>query len=273
MRSSFTKKSDADIAAMIPAGELTAKALAKVREAIKPGVTTLELDAIAEDVIRSGGGVPNFQLVPGYKHTICASVNDEIVHGIPNDRPLRAGDILSIDCGALVDGWNGDRAITVIVPGAAENPQRQSLSDVTYGSLWEGIAALYFGKRLNHVGVAIEDFVEKNSNFGILEQYVGHGIGRSMHEDPPVYNFGVRERLPKIVPGLVVAIEPMLTAGSNETFVAEDDWTVKTSDGGDGAHWEHSIALHSKGLWVLTAEDGGESELAKFGIKAIPPKS
>ena len=272
MRSSFTKKSDADITAMIPAGLLTARALAKVREAIKPGITTLELDAIAEDTIRSGGGVPNFQLVPGYKHTICVSVNDEIVHGIPSDRRLQPGDIVSVDCGALVDGWNGDRAITVIVPGE-NDPARQTLSDVTYGSLWEGIAALYFGKRLNHVGVAIEDFVEKNSNFGILEQYVGHGIGRSMHEDPPVYNFGVRERLPKIVPGLVVAIEPMLTAGSNETFVAEDDWTVKTADGSDGAHWEHSVAVHSKGLWVLTAEDGGESELAKFGIKAIPPKS
>ena len=272
MRSSFTKKSDADIAAMIPAGLLTAKALQKVREAIQPGVTTLELDAIAEDTIRSGGGVPNFQLVPGYKHTICVSVNDEIVHGIPTDRQLQPGDIVSVDCGALVDGWNGDRAITVIVPGAT-NTARQTLSDVTYGSLWEGIAALYFGKRLNHVGVAIEDFVEKNSNFGILEQYVGHGIGRSMHEDPPVYNFGVRERLPKIVPGLVVAIEPMLTAGSNETFVAEDDWTVRTTDASDGAHWEHSIAVHSKGLWVFTAEDGGESELAKFGIKAIPPKS
>lgn len=273
MRSSFTKKSDADIAAMMPAGELTAKALAKVREAIKPGVTTLELDAIAEDVIRSGGGVPNFQLVPGYKHTICASVNESVVHGIPSDRRLEAGDIVSIDCGALLNGWNGDRAITVIVPGVSPDQIRQSLSDVTYGSLWEGIAALYFGKRLNHVGVAIEDFVEKNSNFGILEQYVGHGIGRSMHEDPPVYNFGVRERLPKIVPGLVVAIEPMLTAGSNETYVDVDDWTVKTTDGSDGAHWEHSIAVHSKGLWVLTSEDGGESELAKFGIKAIPPKS
>lgn len=272
MRSNFTKKSDSDIAEMMAAGELTAKALANLRQAIKPGVTTLELDAIAEDTIRSGGGVPNFQMVPGYKHTICASVNDEVVHGIPNDRALEAGDILSIDCGAMVNGWNGDRAITVIVPGAI-NQQRQTLSDVTYGSLWEGIAALYFGKRLNHVGVAIENFVEKNSSFGILEQYVGHGIGRSMHEDPPVYNFGVRERLPKIVPGLVVAIEPMLTAGSNETFVAEDNWTVKTTDGSDGAHWEHSIAVHSKGLWVLTAEDGGEAELAKFGIKAIPPKS
>ena len=272
MRSSFTKKSDSDIAAMVPAGLLTAKALAKVQEVIKPGVTTLELDAIAEDTIRSGGGEPNFQMVPGYRHTICASVNDEIVHGIPNNRPLEAGDILSIDCGAMVDGWNGDRAITVIVPGQNDS-KRQTLSDVTYGSLWEGIAALYFGKRLNHVGVAIESFVEKNSNFGILEQYVGHGIGRSMHEEPPVYNYAVRDRLPKIVPGLVVAIEPMLTSGSNETYVADDDWTVKTADGGDGAHWEHSIAVHSRGLWVLTAEDGGEAELAKFGIKAIPPKS
>ena len=271
MGSSYTKKSDSDILAMMAAGELTAKALANLKKAIKPGVTTLELDAIAEDTIRSNGGRPNFQLVPGYRHTICTSVNDEIVHGIPSERTLQAGDIISIDCGAEVNGWNGDRAITVIVPGS-ENQERQMLSDVTHGSLWEGIAALYFGKRLNHVGVAIESFVEKNSNYGILEQYVGHGIGRSMHESPPVYNFGVRERLPKIAPGLVVAIEPMLTAGSAETFVAEDDWTVKTTDGGDGAHWEHSIAVHSKGIWVLTAEDGGETELAKFGIKPIPPK-
>ena len=271
MGSSYTKKSDSDVAAMMAAGELTAKALANLKQAIKPGVRTLELDAIAEDTIRSNGGIPNFQLVPGYRHTICASINDEIVHGIPSEKTLQAGDIISIDCGAEVNGWNGDRAITVIVPGA-ENQSRQMLSDVTHGSLWEGIAALYLGKRLNHVGVAIESFVEKNSNYGILEQYVGHGIGRSMHEAPPVYNFGVRERLPKISPGLVVAIEPMLTSGSPETFVAEDDWTVKTTDGGDGAHWEHSIAVHSKGIWVLTAEDGGETELAKLGIKPIPPK-
>lgn len=271
MRSGFTKKTDADILAMLPAGLLTRKALQAVSAAIKPGVSTLELDAIAEDVIRSGGGVPNFQLVPGYRHTICASVNSEVVHGIPSEtKILQAGDIVSVDCGAMVNGWNGDSAITVIVPGATD-PNRELLSEVTKGALWQGIAALNFAKRLNEVGAEIESFVNSKGKFGILEQYVGHGIGKTMHEDPAVFNYAVRDRGPKVTPGLVVAIEPMLTLGDQETYIHEDDWTVVTTDGSDGAHWEHSIALHSKGLWVLTLEDGGESELAEYGIKPIPP--
>lgn len=271
MRSGFSKKTDSEIAAMVPAGLLTRKALQAVSRAIKPGVSTLELDAIAEDVIRSSGGVPNFQLVPGYAHTICASINSEVVHGIPSaDKILQPGDILSVDCGAMVSGWNGDSAITVIVPGATD-ASRELLSDVTKGALWHGIAALNFAKRLNEIGIEIENYVDERGKFGILEQYVGHGIGKTMHEEPAIFHYAVKERGPKVSAGLVVAIEPMITLGDQETFVEQDEWTVSTVDGSDGAHWEHSIALHSKGIWVLTLEDGGESELAEFGIKPIPP--
>ena len=248
------------------AGLLTAKALAAVKAAAKPGVTTLELDQIAEKTIRDGGGIPNFQLVPGYFHTICASINSEIVHGIPSNKVLQAGDLLSIDCGAQVGEWNGDSAFSIVVPGVENEltKRRQKQSDVCEGSLWAGIAALAKAKRLNEVGIAIENFVEEGGSYGILEQYVGHGIGRSMHEDPAVFNYRVRDLGPKVEAGLCVAIEPMITSGDQKTFVDGDDWTVVTKDGGDGAHWEHSVAVHDKGIWVLTAVDGGAEGLKAF---------
>jgi methionyl aminopeptidase len=269
MRSRFEAKTPAQIRKMRVAGLLTAQALSNVRAAIAPGVTPLELDAIAEQTIRAGGGIPNFQLVPGYLHTICASVNSAVVHGIPNNRPLQPGDIVSVDCGAEVDGWNGDSAFTVVVPGGdpATMAARERQSEVCRGSLWSGIAALAKAKQLNEVGVAIEAHIRAEGDYGILEQYVGHGIGRSMHEDPPVYNYRVRMPGPKVKPGLVVAIEPMITAGKPDTFVAQDDWTVQTMDESDGAHWEHSIAVLEDGVFVLTAPDGGASELAKFGLR------
>jgi methionyl aminopeptidase len=272
MRKKYELKTNDQILKMRVAGLLTAKALAAVRAAVKPGVTTLELDAIAEKTIRDGGGIPNFQLVPGYFHTICASINSEIVHGIPSNKVLQAGDLVSIDCGAQVGQWNGDSAISIVVPGLESEltKARQRQSDVCEGSLWAGIAALAKGKRLNEVGIAIEGFVQENGNFGILEQYVGHGIGRSMHEDPAVFNYRVRDLGPKIEPGLCVAIEPMITSGDQKTFVDGDDWTVVTKDGGDGAHWEHSVAVHDKGIWVLTAVDGGVDGLRAFGVTPVP---
>ena len=283
-RHGFEIKSNDQILLMREAGLITAAALREVRKAIRPGVTTLELDAIAEATIIKRGAHSNFQLVDGYFHTICSSVNDEIVHGIPGGRVLEAGDIVSIDCGAEKGEWNGDSAITVIVPnedgseptqiGAEKYAVRKLLSDVTEQSLWVGIAALAKATHLHEVGAAIEDFiveqVEKHGQrFGILDQYVGHGIGRSMHEDPPVYNFAVRDLGPKVVPGLCVAIEPMITAGSNKTKVLKDGWTVSTKDGSDASHWEHTVAVHDKGIWVLTAEDGGAAGLAPFGIKPV----
>jgi methionyl aminopeptidase len=278
-RHGFELKSNDQIILMREAGLATAAALKAVRAAIKPGVSTLELDKIADDTINSLGGHSNFQLVPGYSHTICASINDEVVHGIPAaNRILQAGDIVSIDCGAEIGEWNGDSAMTVIVPSAAGSAQidsavldrRQKLSDVTEGSLWAGIAALAKAKHLNQVGEAIQDFIESKGDYGILEEYVGHGIGRSMHEDPAVYNYRVRGNGPKVVPGLVVAIEPMVTAGSAVTKVLGDGWTVSTKDASDASHWEHTVAVHDRGIWVLTAEDGGVTGLAPFGVVPVP---
>lgn len=258
---------------MRAAGELTAAALAETRRLLVPGATPLDLDAAAERVIRDGGGVPNFQLVPGYRHTLCVSVDDDVVHGIPGDRPFRAGDIVSVDGGAEVAGWNGDSAFTVVLPDA-ERPDvvaaRDELNRVTEQALWVGIATLARASHLNEVGAAIEDFVHGEGAYGILTDYVGHGIGRTMHEEPPVFNYRVDRRGPAVKPGLVVAIEPMIVGGSIDTFTRDDDWTVTTSDGSDSAHWEHSVAVHADGIWVLTAPDGGAAGLARFGVRPAP---
>lgn len=268
-------KSAADIRSMVEPGLVTAAALDAVRAAIQPGVTTLELDSIAETTIRGLGGVPNFMKEPGYAHTICSSVNDAVVHGIPGSYALRPGDVVSIDCGAEVKGWNGDAAFTVIVPDR-ERPElvaeRQALASATEHALWAGIAGLANVRGLNTIGAIIEDAVAAaGRDYGILEDYVGHGIGRAMHEEPPVFNYRVRGRGPEIKPGLVVAIEPMVTAGSNETRVTDDGWTVVTQDGSMAAHWEHSIAVHADGIWVLTAHDGGALGLSPFGVVPVAP--
>lgn len=269
MRKSFELKTVDQIQKMRVAGLVTRAALDAVRNAIRPGVTTIELDEIAEATIRSMGGIPNFQLVPGYYHTICASVNSEVVHGIPSTRELHAGDLVSIDCGAEVDGWNGDSAFSIVVPGGDEatTARRQRQSDVCEGSLWAGIAALSKAKHLNEVGAAIERHILAGGKYGILQQYVGHGIGRSMHEDPAVFNYATRDKGPEVSPGLCLAIEPMTTSGKQTTYVHEDDWTVVTKDGGDGAHWEHSVAVLEDGVFVLTEPDGGKARLASLGIE------
>ncbi|SFR85183.1 methionyl aminopeptidase [Agromyces sp. CF514] len=258
---------------MRPAGAATAAALAEARRLIVPGASGLELDSAAERVIADLGGRPNFKLEPGYRHTLCVSVDDDVVHGIPTDRPFRPGAIVSVDGGAELDGWNGDAAFTVVIPDPARPDvvaARARLSQVTEGSLWCGIAALAGARRLNEVGDAIEEYVEDAGEYGILTDYVGHGIGRSMHEEPPVFNYRVDRRGPAVRPGLVVAIEPMVVAGSIETFVRDDGWTVTTADGANSAHWEHSVAVHDEGVWVLTAEDGGAAGLAPFGVVPVP---
>ena len=265
-------KTAAELKLMVAPGLITSAALDAVRAAIRPGITTLELDAIAEKVIRDAGAEPNFMLVPGYSHTICASVNEEVVHGIPGSRVIQAGDLVSIDCGAQLGEWNGDSAFSVVVPDASRPElvaERQRLSDVTEQSLWHGIAALASVKRLNQVGAAIEEFIESQGDFGIIEDYTGHGIGRSMHEEPPVFNYRVREKGPEVRVGLAVAIEPMLTSGTIETATLADDWTVVTVDGTMAAHWEHSVAVHSGGIWVLTAADGGAAALAPLGVTPV----
>ncbi|MGN7970348.1 type I methionyl aminopeptidase [Microbacterium sp. 22296] len=271
LRSSVYKR-PAQLRSMIEPGLITADALDAVRGLIAPGITTLELDAAASALITSRGAVSNFQMVRGYRHTICASVNEQVVHGIPNDRPLRAGDILSIDAGAELRGWNGDSAFTVIVPGDAPDDivaPRRRLSEVTEGSLWAGIAALSRASHLGEVGAAIEQYIEDNApegGYGILRDYVGHGIGRKMHESPSIFNYAVPDRGAEVRPGLAVAIEPMVVIGDQQTFVEDDGWTVSTLDGTAGSHWEHSVAVHDGGIWVLTAHDGGAEKLAPFGV-------
>lgn len=258
---------------MVEPGLVTEAALEAVRAAIRPGVTTLELDAIAERTIRSRGGRSNFQLVPGYAHTICASVGADVVHGIPNDVPLEAGDIVSIDCGAEVDGWNGDSAFTVVLDDPARPDvvaERRRLSDVTEASMWAGIARLATARHLNEVGESVQGAIESRSDFGIITEYIGHGIGRSMHEAPPVFNYRVAQKGPEVKPGLAVAIEPMVVTGSPESYVQDDEWTVTTVDGGMASHWEHSVAVHAGGIWVLTASDGGAAGLAPHGVTPVP---
>ena len=266
-------KSPDELRLMIAPGLVTAASLDAVRSAIRPGVTTLELDSIAEAAIRAAGAVPNFMKEPGYTHTICVSVNDEIVHGVPGSRVIQPGDLVSIDSGAELGGWNGDAAISVVVDDPSQPDlvaARRALSDATEHSLWAGIAALATARQLNEVGAAVEDAIDSRGDYGIIEDYVGHGIGREMHEDPAVFNYRVRGGSPRVKPGLVVAIEPMVTAGGIDSHVLSDDWTVATDDGSDAAHWEHSVAVHADGIWVLTAVDGGAAGLAPFGIVPSP---
>jgi methionyl aminopeptidase len=259
---------------MLAPGLATAASLDAARAAMRVGVSTLELDAAAEAAIVALGGSSNFKLEQGYFHTVCASVNDDVVHGIPNGRILGAGDIVSIDSGAVIDGWNGDAAFTFVLPDPTRPEvvaEREELSRVTEQSLWHGIARLHTARHLNEVGDAIEDYIESQGSYGILTDYVGHGIGRSMHEAPPVFNYRVRQKGPDVKPGLVVAIEPMVVLGDIETYTRDDDWTVATSDGKAAAHWEHSVAVHKDGIWVLTAADGGAAGLAQFNITPVRP--
>ena len=248
------------------AGRLVGETLELLRTATRPGVTTLELDTLAETHIRDHGGVPSFK---GYSHppfpaTICASVNDEVVHGIPGPRTLVEGDVLSIDCGAIVAGWHGDAAVTVPV-GEVSDDVRELLR-VTEESLWRGMAAARLGGRVTDISHAIETHVRSQGRYGILEDYTGHGIGTEMHMAPNVPNYGRRGRGPAIVEGLALAVEPMVTLGSKDTDLLEDEWTVATVDGSMAAHFEHTFTVTPEGSWVLTAIDGGEARLAELGV-------
>lgn len=273
-------KTPAQLRSMVEPGLITAAALDAIRPLVRAGVTTADLDAAAERTILARGAESNFQLVRGYRHTTCISVNEQVVHGIPGERVLQAGDIVSIDCGAQYQGWNGDSAVTFVVPDPLRPEvveQRTELSRVTEGSMWAGIAALAAATHIGDLGAAIEGYIEaqgpssvSGEGYGILREYVGHGIGRKMHESPSVFNYRTPDAGAEVRPGLVLAIEPMVTAGGEATLVEDDDWTVSTVDGTDGAHWEHSVARHDGGIWVLTASDGGAAGLASFGVTPLP---
>jgi methionyl aminopeptidase len=245
-----------ELDAMAAAGALVAAALQAVRDAAAPGMSTLDLDAVAESVIRDGGGVPSFLGYHGFPATICSSVNDRVVHGIPTATDvLCSGDLVSIDCGAILDGWHGDSAFTFGVGDLI--PVDQALSAATRESMEAGIAAMVPGNRLTDVSHAIEQGTRAAESrhgrkFGIVAGYGGHGIGREMHMDPFLPNEGAPGRGPHLAPGSVLAIEPMLTLGTRKTTVLDDGWTVVTTDGSRAAHWEHTVAVTDDGPRILT---------------------
>lgn len=257
------------VAKMRRAGLVVADIHAALRDAIRPGITTAELDAVSARVLDEAGATSSFLGYHGYPATVCISVNDEIVHGIPGTRELGPGDVVSMDCGAILDGWHGDAAFTVVLPEA--DPADVALCEATERAMWAGIAALATGERLGAVGDAVEDAVAASgTDYGIVQEYVGHGIGSSMHQPPEVLNYRTRDKGPRLRPGLCVAVEPMLTRGSRMTQVLEDDWTVVTVDGSNAAHWEHTVAVGPDGIWVLTAPDGGAQRLAELGVTIAP---
>jgi methionyl aminopeptidase len=250
------QRSPGELDAMAAAGALVAAALKAVREAAAPGVSTGELDRIAESVIRDGGGVPSFLGYHGFPATVCASVNDRVVHGIPSDaEKLVAGDLVSIDCGAILDDWHGDSAVTFGVGTLI--PADELLSEATRASMQAGIAAMVPGNRLTDVSHAIEvgthaAAARDDRKYGIVAGYGGHGIGREMHMDPFLPNEGAPGKGPYLEVGSVLAIEPMLTLGTANTKVLDDDWTVVTTDGSRAAHWEHTVAVTADGPRILT---------------------
>jgi methionyl aminopeptidase len=263
-------KTPEQLAMMRAAGLVVADALRTLAAAVRPGVSTAELDAIAEHDIRAAGAIPSFKGYHGYPATICASVNNEIVHGIPSpSRRLSEGDLISIDCGAIVDGWHGDAAVTVGV--GAISAEHARLLEVCETALWHGLAQARVGGRLGDISYAVQESIYGAGSYGVVEEYTGHGIGTAMHMDPPVPNYGRPGRGPRLVAGMALAIEPMVMLGGPDTVLLDDDWTVVTADGSWAAHFEHTVAITPAGPWVLTASDGGKSGLAALGEAAGVP--
>jgi methionyl aminopeptidase len=258
-------KTPEQIELMRAAGLVVGGALALLRETVAPGLTTRDLDVVAEDYIRGRGAVPSFKGYHGFPATICVSVNDEIVHGIPGDRVVQAGDLVSIDCGAIVGGWHGDAAVTVPVGEVSE--EESELVRVTEDALWRGLAAAQVGGRLSDVSHAVEASIRAAGRYGIVEEYVGHGIGTEMHMDPQVPNYGVPGKGARLAAGMALAVEPMVNLGERFTRVLDDEWTVVTADGRRSAHFEHTVALTEHGPWVLTALDGGAERFAALGVR------
>jgi methionyl aminopeptidase len=247
-------KSADELATMRAAGLVVARTLQRVAESTRAGVSTTELDECAAQSIRDEGATPSFLGYHGYPAHICVSVNHEVVHGIPGQRRLVEGDVVSVDCGAIVDGWHGDAAITILVGDVS--PDLRELSRVTEESLWAGLRAARPGNRLSDISHAVESVVRSHGDqYGIVEEYVGHGIGSSMHMEPAVPNYGRPGKGPRLVPGMALAVEPMVILGDPTVEVLDDEWTVVASDGSPACHWEHTVAVTDDGPWVLTALD------------------
>ena len=248
------RKSRAEIEKMRRSGLIVAGTLSKLRQMVAPGITTRELDVVAESTIRAAGAIPTFKGYHGFPASICASVNDEVVHGIPSDRRLKEGDIIKLDCGATLDGYVGDAAISVAV--GEVSPEVARLLEVTRESLLKAIEKMVAGNRLYDVSYAVQQHVEERG-FSIVRDFCGHGIGQRMHEDPQVPNYGRPGTGPVLKEGWVLAIEPMVNEGSFEVKVLSDGWTVKTRDGKASSHFEHTIAVTEDGPRVLTAAEDG----------------
>ena len=262
-------KSRSELVHMRKAGLVVARTLDTLRAAVRPGISTKDLDDIAERFIRGEGAIPSFQGYQGFPATICTSVNEEVVHGIPNKRKiLHAGDIISIDCGAIVDGWHGDSAITV--PVGTVDAGLLAFMAACEESMWHGLAAARLGGRLTDISHAVESAVRPHG-YGIVDHYGGHGIGTEMHQPPHILNYGRPGRGQKLISGIALAIEPMITLGGPETQVLADEWTVVSVDGSWAAHFEHTVAVTEQGPWVLTAHDGGAAKLAELGVSCGEP--
>ena len=275
-REKIEYKTPEQVVCMRKAGLVVAAALRAVEDAAAAGLTTADLDGVAAAVIADAGATASFLGYEGFPATVCVSVNDAVIHGIPGGRVLVDGDLVSVDCGAIVDGWHADAAVSFVVGGdGAADPGDLALVRATDEAMWAGVAALATGERLSAVANAVDDSITEaagrdGARYGIVEDYVGHGIGTAMHQPPDVLNYRTRERGAKIRPGMCLAVEPMVTRGDQLTHVCEDDWTVVSSDGSRAAHWEHTVAILDGGIWVLTAEDGGASRLAAYGVEIAP---
>jgi len=249
---SIQVKSPEQIERMYAAGQVVARTLTVLKEVVAPGISTAELDAIAEREIRSAGAVPSFLGYFGYPASICTSVNKQVVHGIPSkEQVLAAGDVISIDCGAILDGWHGDSAVSV---GVGEiSPADQAMLDACEAAMWTGIAQAVAGQRLGDISHGVESSVRRSGNYGLIREYTGHGIGTEMHMDPVVRNYGPPGQGPRLRVGMALAIEPMITMGGRQVVELDDGWTVVTEDGSRAAHFEHTVAITPEGPWVLTA--------------------
>jgi len=249
-------KSERELEKMRASGRVTAQVLAELKHAVKPGATTAQINALADRLIRAQNGVPAFLGYHGFNGSICASVNDEVVHGIPADRKLREGDLFKIDIGAVVDGWYSDMAATIAV--GEISPAAKRLMLVTEEALYVGIGAVRAGAHLSDIGNAVQSYVERNG-YSVVRALVGHGVGTHLHEEPAVPNFGRKGMGPVLKPGMVFAIEPMVNAGSFEVRTLDDGWTVVTKDGKWSAHFEHTVAVTPHGYEILTVRDAAEA--------------
>jgi len=243
-------KTEAEIAMMKQSATLVSKTLTEVAKVLKAGMTTLEIDKLCADFVRDNKGIPSFLNYRGYPHNICASVNDVVVHGFPNNKPLREGDVVSIDMGVILNGWHGDHAYTFLIGEMSDEVLQ--LVRVTKESLYKGIEKAIVGNRVGDISYAIQEYTEKQHGYGVVRELVGHGLGRSLHEDPQVPNYGKRGDGKRLKENAVLAIEPMINLGTREVYTEADGWTVRTRDGKPSVHFEHDVCVKKNKALILS---------------------